>query len=126
MFSFVDAHPAVSWSVLDHERVPKRAYATLHDACRPLLPMVDPRTGNVLVVNDLRTELRDATLEVVVDGRARHWVGDIPADAIVFVGRVDLGDTVDVEAALIHHDVGRIANRYPLLVLEAGRSVQRP
>jgi beta-mannosidase len=126
MFSFVDAHPAVGWSVLDHERVPKRAYATLRDACRPLLPMVDPRTGNVHVVNDLRTEFRDATLEVIVDGRARHWVGDIPADAIVFVGRVDLGDTVDVEAALVHHDVGRVANRYPLLVLEAGRSVQRP
>ncbi|MCV5533332.1 glycoside hydrolase family 2, partial [Escherichia coli] len=39
-FSFTDPQPAVSWSVLDHERVPKRGYGALRDACRPVLPMV--------------------------------------------------------------------------------------
>jgi beta-mannosidase len=126
VFAFADSQPAVSWSVLDHDRSPKRGFAALRDACRPVLPMVDPRTGNVHIVNDTRKEYTSATVEVVVDGHARHWEGDVPADAIVFVGRVDLGDTVDVEATLVHDDAGRIANRYPLLVLEAGRAHHRP
>ena len=126
MFAFADAHPAVSWSVLDHERSPKRAYVALREACRPMLPMVDPRTGNVHVVNDSRRHLAGATVEVVVDGHARHWEGDVPADGIVYVGHVDLGDTVDVETTLVHETFGRVVNRYPLLVLEAGRRRHRP
>ncbi len=121
VYAFADSHPAVSWSILDHERVPKRAYASLRDACRPVLPMVDPRSGNVHVVNDLRHDLPNAVVEVTVDGRVRRWQGDVPADAITFVGRVQLGDAVDVEATLEHAAVGRVVNRSPLLVLEAGR-----
>jgi beta-mannosidase len=126
MFAFADAHPAVSWSVLDHERSPKRAYTALRDACRPVLSMVDPRTGTVHVVNDTRTQLARATVQVVVDGHARHWEGDVPADSIVYVGRVDLGDTVDVETTFVHDRTGRIVNRYPLVLLEAGRARHRP
>ena len=33
-FCFADGHPAVTWSVLDHARVPKVGYAALRDACR--------------------------------------------------------------------------------------------
>ena len=29
LFSWADAHPAVSWSVLDHERTPKAAFAAV-------------------------------------------------------------------------------------------------
>ena len=122
VYAFADAHPAVSWSVLDHERVPKRAYGAVRDACRPVLPMVDPRSGYVHVVSDIRRELQDAVVEVTVDGRVRRWQGDVPADAIIYVGRVQLGDAVDVEATLEHSAVGRVVNRYPLLVLEAGRN----
>src|SRR5262249_61607538 len=39
-FCFADGHPAVTWSVLDHARGAKRAYAALRDACRPVLPML--------------------------------------------------------------------------------------
>ena len=92
------------------------------DACRPALAMVDPRTGNVHVVNDGRRPLADVQIEVTVDGRPRRWQGDIDADGIAFVGQVDLGDAVDVEAVLIHAALGRVVNRYPLLILEAGRS----
>ena len=53
-FSLADPLPAVSWSVLDHERVPKRGYFAVRDACRPILPMVEPRAGLVHVVNDTR------------------------------------------------------------------------
>ena len=31
-------------------------------------------------------------------------------------------DAVDVEIVLTHADLGRIANRYPLVILEAGRA----
>jgi beta-mannosidase len=121
MFAFADAAPLVGFGVLDHERAPKRAYASLRDACRPVLPMVDPRTGHVHVVNDGRVALEDARIEVTVDGRARRWTGDVGADAIAFIGTVEIGDAVDVEAVLAHPRTGEVANRYPLLLLEAGR-----
>ena len=119
-FSLADPLPAVSWSVLDHERVPKRGYFAVRDACRPVLPMVEPRAGLVHVVNDTRTDVAGAVLEVSVDGRVTRWTGDIPADGIAFVGRVELADAVDVEAVLEHRDTGRVLNRYPLLALRAG------
>lgn len=121
VFTLVDPSPAVGFGLLDHDRVPKRAYATVADACRPVLPTVDPRTGHVHVVNDGGTRLADAEVEVVVDGRPRRWRGDIDTRAATFVGRVDLGDAVDVEVTLRHPQTGRVANRYPLLLLEAGR-----
>jgi beta-mannosidase len=121
VFAFADAAPLVGFGVLDHERAPKRAYASVRDACRPVLPMIDPRSGNVHVVNDRRVALEGARIEVTVDGRARRWTGDVEADAIAFIGRVEIGDAVDVEAVLRHPSTGEIANRYPLLLLEAGR-----
>jgi hypothetical protein len=88
--------------------------------------MVDPRTGRVHVANDTRHALVGAEIEVTVDGRARRWRGDIDGDALAFVGRVELGDAVDVDAVLVHPSAGRIVNRYPLLILEAGRSREGP
>jgi hypothetical protein len=118
-FSLADPLPAVSWSVLDHERRPKRGYAALRDACRPVLPMVEPRAGLVHVVNDTRAAIVGAGLEVSVDGRVTRWAGDVPADGIAFVGRVELADAVDVEVVLEPADTGRVLNRYPLLALRA-------
>ncbi len=74
--------------------------------------MVDPRTGNVHVVNDLRRPLVDAEVVVAVDGRTRIWRGDIDADAVTFVGAADLDDAVDVEVSLAHADL--CARREPL------------
>ena len=37
MFSLADPQPLASWSVLDHEREPKRGYFAVRDACRPVL-----------------------------------------------------------------------------------------
>lgn len=121
VYTFADPSPAIGFGLLDHARVPKRAYAAVRDACRPVLPMIDPRTGNVHVVNDDRVSLDGVAIEVVIDGRIRRWGGDIDAGAIAYVGRVDLGDAVDVEIALTHGATGRVVNRYPLLILEAGR-----
>jgi beta-mannosidase len=116
-FCFADGFPAVSWSVLDHERVPKRGYASLREACRPVLPMVEPREGLVHVVSELREPLPGAVVEVQVDGRVHRFSGDVAADAVTYVGRVELGDAVDVEATVQHDAIGRVSNRYPLLVL---------
>ncbi|MET1003762.1 MAG: hypothetical protein ABWZ15_18260, partial [Acidimicrobiia bacterium] len=118
-FSFADPHPAVSWSVLDHERVPKRGYGALRDACRPVLPMIEPRAGLVHVVNDTRADLAGVIVEASVDGRRTRWRGDVPADGIAFVARVDLSEAVDVEVTLEHPDTGPVTNRYPLLILRA-------
>jgi len=122
VFCLTDPSPAVGFGLLDHDRVPKRAYAAVRDACRPVLAMVDPRTGNVHVVNDTRRSLVDAEVVVAVDGRVRQWRGDIAAREVVFVGAADIDDAVDVEVVLSQPDVGRVANRYPLVILEAGRT----
>jgi beta-mannosidase len=120
-FCFADGHPAVTWSVLDHARAPKRGYGALRDACRPVLPMVEPRQGLVHVASELRTELRDAVVEVEVDGRTHRWAGDVAADAVTYIGPVEVGDAVDVEVTVSHPAIGTVRNRYPLLVLDACR-----
>jgi beta-mannosidase len=121
LFCLADPSPAIGFGILDHTRAPKRAFAAVRDACRPVLAMVDPRTGHVHVVNDTRAPLSDADVTLLVDGRPRRWRGSIDADAVTFVGTADLDDAVDVEAVVEHHEIGRVANRYPLVILEAGR-----
>jgi beta-mannosidase len=102
VFCLNDAQPAVSWSLLDHERVPKAAFAVLRKACAPVLVVADwpapsYSPGAVLsvdvhVVNDLREPLDDAVLEArflwAGGGRAWRFAGDVPAGQSTFVGRL--------------------------------------
>ena len=46
--------------------------------------------------------------------------GDVPADGLVFVGRIEVTDAVDVEVVLAHPRFGRVVNRYPLVALRSG------
>lgn len=100
-FSFADSHPAITWSVLDHERAPKLAYDALAAACRPVIVVADRPPASVSpgdalaldvhVVSDRRVDLSgriDARL--TWDGGAHAWAfeGDIPADSCVRVGTV--------------------------------------
>jgi beta-mannosidase len=72
LFMLNDASPSVSWSVLDHRRVPKMGYQAVTEACRPVIVVADrlPATvapGDTLaldvhVVNDLRTVIDQARL----------------------------------------------------------------
>jgi hypothetical protein len=64
--------------------------------------------------------LRGASVEASIDGRVTRWTGDVEPDGIAYVGRVDVGDAVDVEVALTHPVTGRVLNRYPLLALRTG------
>ncbi|MGH9014646.1 MAG: glycoside hydrolase family 2 protein [Acidimicrobiia bacterium] len=121
-FCFADGHPAVTWSVLDHERIPKAGHAALRDACRPVLPMVEPREGAVHVVSELRHGLEDAVIEVrAADHRLGRWTGYVPGDAVAYVADVDVDGTDDLVATLSHPDVGKVENRYSPLILDAVR-----
>ena len=102
-FCFADGHPAVTWSVLGHDRAPKLGYDALRAACRPVIVVADrlpevARPGDELaldvhVVSDLRHALDGAEVEARLTWpggeRAWRWGGDVPADACVRVGRVE-------------------------------------
>jgi beta-mannosidase len=99
-----DPGPMISASVLDDERVPKLAWQAVVDACRPVVVITDPlppvvRPGDALaldvhVVNDLRRAIVDATVAVTCtwQGGRRQWAfrGDVDADAVARVGRLEL------------------------------------
>jgi beta-mannosidase len=99
-FCFADGHPAVTWSVLDHERRPKAALAALTEACAPVIVVADRpdaayRPGeavalDVHVVSDRREPLAGLTVTAELawsgDRHRRAWTGDVPADACVRIG----------------------------------------
>jgi beta-mannosidase len=99
-----DPAPMISASVLDDRRRPKLAWQAVVDACRPLVVITDPlptvlHAGDELaldvhVVNDLRGAVVDATVSVTCTWRGgrRQWAfrGDVDADAVALVGRLEL------------------------------------
>lgn len=98
-----DGHPAVSWSLLDHERVPKAGWEALRAACRPVivvadrLPAVAPGEAlalDVHVVSDRRAPIEGITATACVTwtGGEHTWRfgGDVGADACVRVGTLQL------------------------------------
>ena len=99
-----DPAPAISYSVLDHDRVPKKSFHALVRACVPVLVMMDRPPDLVVqgdhlrlavhVVNDLRCELAPALVRVIArwGGGERSWAfgGDVPADECIKAGRIEL------------------------------------
>jgi beta-mannosidase len=109
-FCFADSSPAVSSSVLDHERQPKPAFEALRDACRPVIVVADRppehvHPGDRLVldihaVSDARIAFSNIIVQVDLSygteaQRAWTFRGDLPADSCVRVGSVDI-DVPDV------------------------------
>src|SRR4051794_19793994 len=112
-FCFADAHPSVTWSVLDHARVPKVGFAALRNSCRSVLPMLEPRRGMVHVANETRTAYAGAVVEVEIDGRRRRFTGDLAAGAVTYVGPVHLDHrTGEGALTLTHPALGTIEHRY--------------
>jgi len=121
-FCFADGHPGVTWSVLDHERRPKSGYAALASACRSVLPMVDPRTGQVHVANEQRRPLPGAEMEVRVGETRWAFGGDLAADSLAYVGRVDIpAEAMRIDVTLRQADLGEVTNTYGALLLNAAR-----
>ena len=101
-FAFADSYPAVTWSVLDHLRVPKAGHQALVDACAPVivvatrpLEMYAPGASialDVHVVSDLRTPIAAGrvTARLTWPGGAHNWEweGDVPADGCVRIGTI--------------------------------------
>jgi beta-mannosidase len=100
-----DAMPMISASILDHDRAPKPAWASVVAACRPVIVVCDALPAavqpgrrvalDVHVVSDLREPLA-ATIAVTArwPGGSRQWGfrGEVEADDCALVGRV----TIDV------------------------------
>ena len=129
-FCFADGHPAVSWSVLGHDRSPKAAYDALREACRPVIVVADRlpeqvTAGQALaldvhVVSDLRTQVDGAEVTAALQwsggNRTWRWHGDIPADGCQRVGTVQIvvPDAPGPVALVLrcHHDGQQVDNRY--------------
>jgi len=102
VFLLADAQPAVSWSILDHRRVPKAAYRSVADACAAVIVTADRpdpyyRPGqrfeaDLHAVSDLRIPLVgvDARASLRWPGGERTWrfTGDIPADSCTRIGHL--------------------------------------
>jgi beta-mannosidase len=129
-FCFADAHPAVTWAVLGHDRVPKAAFHALAEACAPVIVVADrppsavtpgtPLALDVHVVNDRREAMIGAVVaaELTWPGgsHAWRWEGDVPADECARVGTVQavvpeaLGPlTLDLS---LTHERASATNRY--------------
>jgi beta-mannosidase len=73
-----DAWPAISWSLIDYYRQPKRAYERLRSLYHPILiclefPLGQYRRGDlfrarVWAINDLQTDMPDCVLHMRLDG----------------------------------------------------------
>ncbi|HJR24684.1 MAG TPA: hypothetical protein VJ804_04375 [Acidimicrobiales bacterium] len=133
-FCFADGHPAVTWSVLGHDRAPKLGYDALRAACRPVIVVADRlpavlRPGqdldlDVHVVSDLRAPVEGAEVGARLTWpggeRSWRWSGDVPADACARVGAVrvqvpDVEGTVTLELSCQAGD-HHADNRYDALV----------
>lgn len=112
-----DARPAISDALVDHERIPKPAYAALRDSCRPVLPVLDPRDGAVHVVNETADALSGAVVTVTVvtaaTERTRRFSGAVAPRDVTFVGHVDASGATRATVTLEHPAVGTIAHHCP-------------
>jgi beta-mannosidase len=133
-FSFADAHPSVTWSVLDDQRVPKQGFSALAAACAPVIVVADrpaatyspgdPIALDVHLVNDLRRPLPEgvltATLQWVGGQHQWGWTGSAPADECVRIATVqavvpDAPGPFSLDLAFAGGDV-KATNRYESVI----------
>jgi len=88
--------------------------------------MIEPRAGHVHVASERREDLAGAVIEVACDrGRLGGFTGDIAADAVTYVGRVDLDGAKEASVTLEHPVLGRVENRYDAGLLASVREEAR-
>ena len=143
-FFWADAHPAVTWSVLDHERKPKLGYYALAAACEPVIVVAerpaetyapgDRLELDVHVVSDRRVALPSVrTMATVTFANGvthrQAWDGEIPSDSCVRVGAIvatvpDAIGPVTVELKATGEGLD-ITNQYVAQVLAPGATGAR-
>ena len=135
--SLADAHPAVTWALLGHDRAPKLAYQALTDACRPVVVVADwmphrVASGTALaldihVVSDVRYALDGAEVVGRLAWPGGHhgwrWGGDVPADGCIRIGTAsfvvpDVPGPLTLDLELLAGDVAA-TNRYETSILPA-------
>jgi beta-mannosidase len=103
VFALNDPGPVVSWSVLDHCRVPKLGFDALRQACQPVIVVAqrppaivtvgESLTLDVHAINDLRSAVEGAVVDAVLawPGGSRRWRfgGSIAPDECVKVGTLE-------------------------------------
>ena len=122
-------HPAVTWSVLGHDRLAKLGFSAVADACRPVIvtadrpPEVvsvnDTLSLDIHVISDVRHVLRSALVRAIVTwpgGIHRWtWTGDVAADSVTRIGAIDLVVPSPAHPAALAHG---IAGMTPEFVFE--------
>lgn len=102
MFLLADAQPAITWSVLDQDRIPKAGYHALARACAPVIVTADRPDEtyaagdkidlDIHAVSDLREPLPGAIAKATLSwpGGRRSWrfTGEIPPDSCVRIGQI--------------------------------------
>ncbi|MDH3706119.1 MAG: hypothetical protein OES57_08630 [Acidimicrobiia bacterium] len=134
LFHLADAHPAISHSVLDHHRRAKPAFRTVVDACRPVIVVADPMPAHATPGQEIALDIHaisdrrrsaglakvKAELEVGRTRRTWTWEGELPADSVVRVGRVEWPTpAVDTEVVLdleLTSDAATATNRYHAVI----------
>ena len=103
VFFLTDARPAISPSLIDHAGNAKPALVALTAACAPVIVTLDPWPSHlhpgedlvtdIHVVSDLHAPLDTAEVDVRMwwDGGERTWRfgGDLGADSVTWIGRLD-------------------------------------
>jgi hypothetical protein len=88
--------------------------------------MIEPRAGLVHVASERRDDLAGAVIEVSGErSRLGGFTGDIAADAVTYVGRVDLAGVKEASVTLEHPVLGRVENRYDAALLASVREEAR-
>lgn len=135
LFSLADSQPAVTWSVLDHQRGAKLGYQALVEACRPVIVVAErlpepcapgAKLGlDVHVVSDRRVIVADAEVTARLSwpggGHSWRWTGTIDADACQRIGIVrfvvpDAPGTLVLDLDLVGPDVA-VTNRYETRII---------
>ena len=102
-YHLADMQSAASTALLDHNRIPKPAFAAVKRAYQQVLPSADPLpyvmtpgervSLGVHIISDLRTPLLDARVDATMTSstgpQSWSWGGDLDPDSVQRVGQLD-------------------------------------
>ena len=98
-WQFNEPWPAVCWSVIDYELVPKLSYERIQESYNPLLisadlPVRKWEPGDdfqttVYLVNDYHRDFSNLKIQAYITGKlVASWREDVPADSVKKLGEI--------------------------------------